>query len=374
MKAIILAAGQGSRLAPLTEHTPKSLLPYLGIPVLRRLVTQLRQCQIQDIYIVVGYLKQSIIDELSDIPGLRFIENDRFKDDVNIYSMKLALDAVIEDGCEDTLLLEADVLCEYGLVKYISGTDFENRSVWFVSGPFHAPQYGGILKTDGRSRVTEIRLVPRYEDRFCDYHKLTGLTRISGDQLTTFQALLHQYAAKTINQYYLVPWMENLDQLPCFRGDAAHFQFATFNTAQEYEALQSREFDIPIVQRPVRLVPIQELVPIEDYDPARLPEVASAVVANDRWLEPLLTEGRHGLILDGHHRYALAKSMNLSYVPVIEFDYAEVPLWSLREDISLDREKVAAQALSGELFPFKTVKHKFPDVDLQCDIAIGDLK
>lgn len=54
-RVLILAAGQGSRLRPLTNDTPKCLVPLLGIPLLERQIAVLKQCGINDIHIAAGY-------------------------------------------------------------------------------------------------------------------------------------------------------------------------------------------------------------------------------------------------------------------------------------------------------------------------------
>ena len=55
MKAIILAAGLGSRLMPLTKEMPKSMLKVGGKPILKWIVDNLKSCGIHEIIIVTGY-------------------------------------------------------------------------------------------------------------------------------------------------------------------------------------------------------------------------------------------------------------------------------------------------------------------------------
>ena len=62
MLAIILAAGVGSRLYPITLYKPKGLLEIGDETILDRLVSQFRNCGINDILIVVGYQKESLIN------------------------------------------------------------------------------------------------------------------------------------------------------------------------------------------------------------------------------------------------------------------------------------------------------------------------
>lgn len=60
MKAVILAAGEGSRMRPLTENRAKSMLPIANKPVLEHIVYELAAAGIHDIVIVVGYAGEQI--------------------------------------------------------------------------------------------------------------------------------------------------------------------------------------------------------------------------------------------------------------------------------------------------------------------------
>src|SRR6202795_1652587 len=56
MKAVILAGGKGSRLAPYTTVLPKPLMPIVDMPILEIVLKQLKSCGITDIVIAVGHL------------------------------------------------------------------------------------------------------------------------------------------------------------------------------------------------------------------------------------------------------------------------------------------------------------------------------
>ena len=78
MKAVILAAGTASRLRPLTEHRPKTLLTVGGVPILRRLLANLLAASVDDFIVVTGYLEQQISEAVRTwYPRLRctFITN-----------------------------------------------------------------------------------------------------------------------------------------------------------------------------------------------------------------------------------------------------------------------------------------------------------
>ncbi|MEM4717250.1 MAG: sugar phosphate nucleotidyltransferase [Desulfurococcaceae archaeon] len=65
VKAIILAAGEGTRLRPITETRPKSMIPILCKPILEWHINALFRAGVEEIYVVVGYLKEHILRFLS---------------------------------------------------------------------------------------------------------------------------------------------------------------------------------------------------------------------------------------------------------------------------------------------------------------------
>lgn len=64
MKAMIFAAGLGTRLRPLTDHTPKALVPVAGQPMLQRVMLRLKEAGFDDITINIHHFGQQIIDFL----------------------------------------------------------------------------------------------------------------------------------------------------------------------------------------------------------------------------------------------------------------------------------------------------------------------
>ncbi len=104
MKAIILAAGLGSRFKEITKTTHKALLPIQGEPNLERTIKFLKEANVQDIYIVTGHLKQSF-EYLIDKYQVNLIFNEKYKDYNSIYSMYKALDVL-----GDSFVIDSDVV------------------------------------------------------------------------------------------------------------------------------------------------------------------------------------------------------------------------------------------------------------------------
>lgn len=66
MKGMILAAGEGRRLRPLTDHLPKPMLPVAGRPLLEYTITYLRDCGVTDLALNLYHLPQVVIDYFGD--------------------------------------------------------------------------------------------------------------------------------------------------------------------------------------------------------------------------------------------------------------------------------------------------------------------
>ena len=72
--AVILAAGFGMRMVPINTQTPKGLIEIHGEPLIERLIKQLREVGVENISIVVGFLKESY-EYLIDKYGVKLIVN-----------------------------------------------------------------------------------------------------------------------------------------------------------------------------------------------------------------------------------------------------------------------------------------------------------
>jgi choline kinase len=103
-KAIILAAGVGSRLRPLTADRPKCLLEVGGRTLMRRQVDALAQCGVTDVVAVVGYCGDQIRRHGGD--ALRYVDNVRFEDTNSLYSLWLAREELVSGA----IVLNSDVL------------------------------------------------------------------------------------------------------------------------------------------------------------------------------------------------------------------------------------------------------------------------
>ena len=131
-KAIILAAGFGSRLAPVTLNTPKPLVEVNGVRILDTLLDALVSKGITSIYIVRGYKKEKFDILLEKYPTIKFIDNDEFNVTNNISSMIKCIDYI--DRCyiceADLYITNPDIIRKYEYKTNYLGAKVKETDDW----------------------------------------------------------------------------------------------------------------------------------------------------------------------------------------------------------------------------------------------------
>lgn len=111
MKGIILAAGKGTRLEPLTLEKPKGLLQIGNETILDRLVSQFQECGIKDILIVVGHQKEIIKQHFGD--SVRYSNYTGFENTNNLHTLW----SIKEELNDDVLITFADLILHKMIIK-----------------------------------------------------------------------------------------------------------------------------------------------------------------------------------------------------------------------------------------------------------------
>ena len=140
MKGIILAAGDGGRLQPLTRHTPKVLLNVGGHPLIHWPLTAMLSAGITEIGVVVGHNGQAIVDALACEERyngcLEFIENPHWQGG-NAVSLHAAHSFA---GGEPVLLCMGDHAISPEILSRLLATEHEGSVLCIDSQPWHPSQ------------------------------------------------------------------------------------------------------------------------------------------------------------------------------------------------------------------------------------------
>lgn len=102
-RAIIMAAGFGNRMKPVTLKTPKPLVRVNGVRMIDTVINGLHENGIYEIYIVVGYLKEQFQTLTDEYEGITLIENPYYRECNNISSLYVARDHI-----EEAMILDGD--------------------------------------------------------------------------------------------------------------------------------------------------------------------------------------------------------------------------------------------------------------------------
>jgi len=241
--ALLLAAGTGSRLRPLTLNAPKCLTEVGGIPILGRLVDNLRSQGIRRLVVVTGYLDHCIREFLQkNAPDIQvdYIFNPVYQTTNNIYSLWLARQAIQEPFVliESDLLFHASMLSDMltpdkiaisQLLPWMNGTTVELNKQNCVAA-FHtkrnaanSPHYKtvNIYSLSLQSWQKVIAQLDRYvaDERLGNYYEAVFADMVSNGTLA-FDAVFFDK-----HQWYEIDTVADLHQaellFPCLPSEIA---------------------------------------------------------------------------------------------------------------------------------------------------------
>ncbi len=163
MKAIILCGGRGERMRPLTDTTPKPMLPIAGKPLLVHQINLLKKAGITDIVMAAFYLVDVIRDYFGD--GSKFgVKIDYSIEDAPRGSGGAIKEAQKYLGDDNFVVLSGDVVNRMDLSKFITFHKDNNSTVTLAVHPSSHPEDSDLVEIDEGGKVTKLWLKPHPED------------------------------------------------------------------------------------------------------------------------------------------------------------------------------------------------------------------
>lgn len=243
MKAIILAAGQGTRLKKYTENLPKGMLVFEGKTIIERQIELYQECGLKDIIVVCGFAADKI-----HYKGIKYFMNEAYAETNMVESFMTARS---EFG-DDVILSYSDILFTKNMLQtmissrgdFAVAVDKEWKKYWMM-------RYGRVdfdtesLKIDCNKNIISLGLEnPLLEDidaRYIGLLKfskdgLNAITKLWDDNYAEYMERPWQQSGKTIRKAYMTDLLnaliENGKQVK-----AVEFvnEWIEFDTNEDYE-------------------------------------------------------------------------------------------------------------------------------------------
>lgn len=214
MRAIVLAAGQGTRLRPITDDVPKCLVELEGVSLLERQVRTLQSAGINDITVVGGYRAEQLKER-----GYKVVVNENFATTNMVATLFCAREAI--RGASDLIIAYGDIVYERRVLDAVCAcsapvcvaVDIEWRRYWELR--FDDPlEDAETLKLATDGRILELGKKPSsYSEIEGQY---IGLIKVRADVIDRLMHLYDSmdrsatYDGKSFENMYMTSFLQYL--------------------------------------------------------------------------------------------------------------------------------------------------------------------
>ena len=249
--AIILAAGFGMRMVPINLSTPKALMEVNGERLVDRLITQLHEVGVEDITVVVGFMKDSF-EYLIDEYGVKLSYAADYASTNNIHSLHTVVDKI-----NNTYIVPCDIWCDrnpfrrYELYSWYmvsdlvdEGSDVRvNRKMELVKVSEHSGGNGMVgisYLTSGeadavREKIKAFAVNPDYDDKFWEESLYLD------DRMIVQARVVHAFDIVEINTY---------EQLRDLDSDSSQLKSDALQTiSKELDCRSDNIVDIEVLKK-----------------------------------------------------------------------------------------------------------------------------
>ena len=167
----------GKRLGEKTKDNTKCMLEVNGIRLIDRVLEYLHRLQVSRVVLVVGYQRQNVKDHVGDNykgTPIVYVDNEVYDKTNNIYSLYLAKDYLV---AEDTILLESDLIYEFGVLEALMSDAYPNIA---LVDKYESWMDGTVVTIDSDNRITRFidKSGFRY-DEIKSYYKTVNIYKFS---------------------------------------------------------------------------------------------------------------------------------------------------------------------------------------------------
>lgn len=204
MKAIILAAGYGNRMRPLTDNEHKTLMKVANSTIIDRIIEALLANDVCDIVVALGYrsaeMQEYLLQRYENVCRFTFVENNRYRETNNIHTLALVFEECEID--DDIILIESDLIFENSVIERAIRSP--HATVALVDR-YRSGMDGTVVALDG-DRVVNV-IPPHLQGRdfdFSDKFKTLNIYKFSRDFCQRDFKKILTYYSRTIddNCYY----------------------------------------------------------------------------------------------------------------------------------------------------------------------------
>ena len=165
MKAVILAGGRGTRLLPLTVYRPKPMIPFFNRPLMEYALQNLIKAGVDEVYVLVGYLKERIIEYFGDGSEWGIEIHYSNKDNVKLGTAG-ATKKVVKHMDDTFLVVSSDVLTNLDLKALYDYHKKKKALATIALSEVDDPTQYGIAIIDSEGRIQQFKEKPRPEEVF----------------------------------------------------------------------------------------------------------------------------------------------------------------------------------------------------------------